>query len=63
MTDHSDFDIPRLSPTVSITVEEAEEDSIGSLYIQDDNGNSGNGDGPDDLPPYSYDRCPIDLTP
>ena len=62
-TDRSDFDVPRLSPTVSITVEEAKEDSSGSLYIDDDNGNSGNGDGLDDLPPYSYDRSPIDLTP
>ena len=33
------------------------------MYIDDDNGNSGNGDGPHDLPPYSYDRRPIDLTP
>ena len=33
------------------------------MYIDDGNGNSGNGDGPDDLPPYSYDRCPTDLTP
>ena len=62
-TDRSDFDVPRLSPTVSIAVEEAKEDSSGSLYIDDDNGNSGNGDGLGDLPPYSYDRGPIDLTP
>ena len=33
------------------------------MYIDDDNGNSGNGDGPDDLPPYPYDRHPKDLTP
>ena len=55
--------VPQLSPTVSITVEEVKEDSNGSLYIDDDNGNSSNGDGPDDLPPHSYDRRPTDLTP
>ena len=32
------------------------------MYI-DDNGNSGNGNGPDDLPPYSYHRRPTDFTP
>ena len=65
-TEHSAFPLPRLSPTVSITVEDSDDTLDVTQFQDNDNGNgspNGNGKGPDDLEPYSYGRCPADLTP